>query len=345
MSEQIKAVGFYKGLPISDPNSMMDVKVSRPQAAGYDVLVKVAAVSVNPVDTKMRQTHPETDQPTVLGFDAVGEIVAVGKQVGNFQVGDKVYYAGVNNRPGSDQEFQLVDSRLIAHAPQAISSEEAAAMPLTSLTAWEALFERMPIKAAANANKGKKILIVNGAGGVGSIAIQLAKWAGLQVITTAARPETVEWVKNLDADLVLDYHQSLKAQLAAAQITTVDFATIFQSTDRYLPILADLVAPEGFITSIVENVAPLPMGLLKAKSITLAWEFMFTKGIYQTADMASQGKILTQIAQLLDEQTLRSTLTLTLTGINAENLRHAHELVESNQMIGKIVVTGGFNAA
>ncbi len=345
MEKEVKAVGFYEGLPISDQNSFMNLKVARKKATGFDLLVQVNAVSVNPVDTKMRQSHPATKEPTILGFDAFGTVVEVGDRVQEFKVGESVFYAGANNRPGSDQEFQLVDARLVAHAPAKISPEEAAAMPLTSLTAWETLFERMPIVARQSANTHKTIFIVNGAGGVGSIAIQLAKWAGLTVITTASKPETTEWTKKLGADLVLDYHKSLKKQLQDHQIETVDFAAIFQSTDIYLPILADIVAPEGYMTSIVENTQPLPMGMLKSKSITFAWEFMFTKSLYQTSNMASQGKILAKVADLLDQQILQPTLTLTLNGINAETLRHAHELVEGNQMIGKIVITGGFNAA
>ncbi|AMV61230.1 zinc-binding alcohol dehydrogenase family protein [Pediococcus damnosus] len=345
MNEQVQAIGFYKGLPIEDASSLIDLKVARQTAAGYDLLIKVKAVSVNPVDTKTRQSHPETEIPTILGFDACGIVEEVGDLVKGFSVGDSVFYAGTNQRPGSDQAYQLVDSRLVAQAPKKISIEEAAAMPLTSLTAWESLFERMPLVAKKDANTGQKILIINGAGGVGSIAIQLAKWAGLTVITTASRPETVEWVKKMGADVVLDYHHSLEAQLKEQKIQNIKFGVIFQSTDAYLPKLAKLIAPEGYITSIVENEKPLPMGgLLKAKSITFAWEFMFTKSIYQTEDMASQGEILSQVADLLDQKELQSTLTLTLNTINAQNLRRAHELVESNKMIGKLVITGDFNA-
>ncbi|AVL00287.1 zinc-binding alcohol dehydrogenase family protein [Pediococcus inopinatus] len=344
MNEQRQAIGFYKGLPIEDSNSLIDLKVPQQKATGRDILVKVEAVSVNPVDTKTRQHHPETKEPTIIGFDAYGTIEEVGDQVTGFSVGDSVYYAGTNQRPGSNQAYQLVDSRLVAHAPQKISGEEAAAMPLTSLTAWEALFERMPLIAKKDANRGQTVLIINGAGGVGSIAIQLAKWAGLTVVTTASRPETVEWVKKMGADIVLDYHQSLEEQLKAQNVHTIKFGLILQSPDVYLPQLANLIAPEGYITAIVENEKPLPMGgLLKAKSITFVWEFMFTKSIYQTDDMDSQGKILHQVAKLLDQKEVRSTLTLTLKGINAQTLRRAHELVESNKMIGKIVVTGGFN--
>lgn len=344
MSEQINAIGFYKGLPIEDSNSLINLKIDRPKANDFDLLIEVKSVSVNPVDTKIRQGHPETSVPTVLGFDAYGTVVELGQKVTNFKVGDHVFYAGTNNRSGSDQALQLVDARIVAHAPQNISVEEAAAMPLTSLTAWESLFERMPLIPKKDANLGKQILIINGAGGVGSVAIQLAKWAGLKVLTTASRPETIEWVKKMGADVVLDYHKSLADQLKAVGIQSVGFALIFHSTDNYLPILAKLVAPEGFITSIVENECPLPMGLLKSKSITFAWEFMFTKSIYQTADMATQGTILEKIATLLDEKEIRSTLTVTLPGINAATLRHAHELVETNKMIGKVVLTGDFDA-
>ncbi|RRK10772.1 zinc-binding alcohol dehydrogenase family protein [Lactiplantibacillus garii] len=341
---QAKAVGLYQGLPISDPASLQDVTIAVAQPTGRDVLVAVAATSVNPIDTKQRQVQAETDTPRVLGFDAVGKVLAVGDQVTSVMVDDVVYYAGAVNRPGSDAEYQLVDERLVALAPQKWSAAQSAGVPLTALTAWEALFEKLPLKADRQANLGQTVLIINGAGGVGSIAIQLAKWAGLTVITTAGKPATIDWVKQLGADVVLDYHADLDQQLQAAGYSGVDHAIIFHSTDLYLPLVTPLVKPLGTIVAVVTNQQPLPMDLLKAKSLNFAWEFMFTKANYQLPAMATQGMILARVAALANQGFIKPTTKRVIEGINATNLKTAHQLVESGQMLGKVVLTAPFNA-
>ncbi len=341
---QAKAVGLYQGLPISDPASFQDIKVEVAQPQGRDLLVEVLATAVNPIDTKQRQGQAATSDPRILGFDAVGKVLAVGDRVTSIMTDDLVYYAGAVDRPGSDAQYQLVDERLVALAPKNWSVAQTAGLPLTTLTAWEALFEKLPLKAERQANLGKTVLIVNGAGGVGSIAIQLAKWAGLTVITTTGKPATTAWVKQLGADVVLDYHDDLAKQLQAAGYDSVDHAVILHSTDLYLPIVAPLVRPLGTIVAVVTNQQPLPMDLLKPKSLNFAWEFMFTKANYQLTAMATQGMILARVAELVDQGVLQPTTKRVLEGINATNLKTAHAVVESGQMLGKIVLTAPFDA-
>ncbi|AMO30061.1 zinc-binding alcohol dehydrogenase family protein [Lactiplantibacillus plantarum] len=341
---QAKAVGLTQGLPVSDPNSLQDVTINVNQPRGRDILVAVLATAVNPIDTKQRQGQSPVTTPRILGFDAVAKVLAVGEAVTTIMTDDVVYYAGAVDRPGSDAQYQLVDERLVACAPKTWSPAQSAGLPLTTLTAWETLFEKLPFTAAADANLGQSVLIINGAGGVGSMAIQLAKWAGLQVITTTGKPETTEWVKRLGADIVLDYHQDLGSQLAAAGLQAVDHAILLHSTDQYLPLVTPLVRPLGTIVAVVTNQHPLPMALLKPKSLNFAWEFMFTKANYQLPSMATQGSILAQVAQLADARVIVPTTKRTLAGINAANLRTAHTIVETGQMLGKIVLTAPFDA-
>ncbi|WP_251897416.1 zinc-binding alcohol dehydrogenase family protein [Lactiplantibacillus paraplantarum] len=341
---QAKAIGLTQGLPVSNPQSLQDVTIEIDQPRGRDILVEVLATSVNPIDTKQRQVQPQVEHPRILGFDAVAKVLAVGEAVTTIMTDDLVYYAGAVDRPGSDAQYQLVDERLVACAPKKWTAAQSAGLPLTTLTAWEALFEKLPFIAAANANLGHSVLIINGAGGVGSMAIQLAKWAGLQVITTTGKPATTEWVKQLGADVVLDYHQDLVAQLTAAGLTTVDHVILLHSTDRYLPLVTPLVRPLGTIVAVVTNQQPLPMALLKPKSLNFAWEFMFTKANYRLPSMATQGIILARVAQLADAGVIVPTTKRILAGINAANLRSAHEIVETGQMLGKVVLTAPFNA-
>lgn len=340
---QAKAVGIYQGAAIDAESGFQDVTIEVPKPTGRDILVAVQAVSVNPIDTKQRQAQPAVTTPRVLGFDAVGKVLAVGEAVTSVMTNDIVYYAGAVDRPGSDAEYQLVDERLVALAPQNWSVTDAAGVPLTALTAWEALFEKLGWVPEKDANSGHSVLIVNGAGGVGSIAIQLAKWAGLTVITTTGRPETTTWVKQLGADMVLDYHQDLAAQLQAQGVAMVDSAVLLHSTDLYLPKIAPLMRPLSTIVAVVTNAKPLPMALLKAKSLNFAWEFMFTKANYQVPEMATQGMILARVAALADAGVLVATTKQVVTGINAATLTAAHRTVETGQMLGKIVLTAPFN--
>jgi len=336
----MKAVALTRYLPITDPESLFNVDLPKPQAAGRDLLVRVEAVSVNPVDTKVRAPKPDVEKtPRVLGWDAAGVVESVGPNVTSFRPGDDVFYAGDITRPGTNSEYHLVDGRIVGHKPSSLSFAEAAALPLTSITAWETLFERLGVDRDAD-NSDRTLLILGGAGGVGSIAIQLAKWSGLIVIATASRPETQDWVKGLGADHVVDHRQPLPPQLAAIGHNEVNFIANFNNTDAYWVVMAESIKPQGRIVSIVENDHPVEIGLLKSKSASLGWVFMFTRAMFQTADMAEQGKILDRIAQLVDAGIIRTTLTERLSPISASNMRAAHAKSESGRTIGKVAISG-----
>ncbi len=336
----MKAVALTRYLPISDPNSLVDVDLPKPVPKGRDLLVAVKAVSVNPVDTKVRAPKDKVEkEPRVLGWDAAGVVEATGDNVGRFLPGDEVYYAGDVTRSGSNAEFQLVDERIVGHKPKSLAFAEAAALPLTAITAWEAFFDRLGIDRQGG-NRGKAVLIIGGAGGVGSIAIQIAKLAGLTVIATASRPETVKWVLSLGADHAVDHRQPLPPQLAALGRKEVDYIANFANTDQYWAAMAELIKPQGHIVSIVENSAPLELGLLKSKSASFQWEFMFTRAMYQTPDMDRQGALLDEIAELINAGKLRATHSETLKPINAANLRLVHAKIESGKAVGKITLEG-----
>jgi zinc-binding alcohol dehydrogenase family protein len=338
----MKAVALKRYLPIANPESLLDVDLPRPVPQGRDLLVAVKAIAVNPVDTKVRAPKDKIeDTPRVLGWDAAGVVEAIGADVTGFKVGDQVFYAGDITRPGSNSEFQLVDERIVGHAPASLSVEEAAALPLTAITAWEALFERLrvPRKAAAASGKAPSILIIGGAGGVGSIAIQLAaKVVGLNVIATASRPESEKWVRELGAQQVINHFGDIPAQLKDIGVEQVDYVLILNDTDKHFPAAAQGIAPQGTIATIVENSAPLDVSLLKAKSAGFVWEFMFTRSMFQTPDMGEQGKLLNEISALIDQGVIRTTLSKVLSPINAANLRQAHADLEGGRVIGKIVL-------
>ncbi|KHE71704.1 zinc-binding alcohol dehydrogenase family protein [Halobacillus sp. BBL2006] len=338
MSKEMKAVGLYQHLPITNEESLVDVTVPKPQASGQDLLVKIKAVSVNPVDTKVRANGDEEEEAKILGYDAAGIVEAVGEQVTSFQVGDEVYYAGSIARPGSNSEFQLVDERIAAKKPHTLSFKEAAALPLTSLTAWEALFERLNIPFNPSENQGKSILIINASGGVGSIAGQLAQLAGLTVIGTASREETITWAKDHGAAYTINHHRPLASQLEKAGFPQVDYIFCLSSTDQHWGAMVEAIKPQGKICSIVETDTNLNLTALQHKSATFVWEFMFTRPLFQTEDMQEQQNILHQLAKLIDDEKIKSTVTTTFTGLNAQNLRKAHEIVEEGKMIGKMVV-------
>ena len=330
----MKAIALTRYLPIDNPESLLDVQLDQPVPQGRDLLVAIKAIAVNPVDVKVRAPKDTVEKsPRVLGWDAAGVVQAVGPEVSGFKVGDRVFYAGDITRPGSNSEFQLVDERIAGNMPQTLSFEQAAALPLTAITAWEALFDRLKVA------PGKSLLIIGGAGGVGSIAIQLAvKVAGLKVIATASRPESAQWVRELGAQHVINHFGDLPAQLKEQGFDSVDYVLILNDTDRHFPAAAAAVAPQGMICTIVENAAPLDVSLLKAKSAGFIWEFMFTRSMFQTADMQEQGKLLDQVARLIDQKTLVTTLSQVLSPINAANLRKAHATLETGRVIGKIVL-------
>jgi NADPH2:quinone reductase len=310
-------------------DSLNDIELPRPAPSGHDLLVKVEAVSVNPVDTKQRKAGSPT--PRVLGWDASGTVEAVGPDVTLFKPGDAVYYAGDVTRPGCDSEFHLVDERIVGRKPKKLDFAQAAAIPLTAITAWESFFDRMKVA------KGRSLLIIGGAGGVGSIAIQIAKMAGLHVTATASRPETVAWCKELGADQVVNHRDNLVAQVKKP----VDYVANFSGDlDTYWPAMAELVAPQGAVVAIVGNTKPLAMDVVRSKSVTVCWELMFTRPRFKTADMIEQHKLLNQVADWLDAGKLRGTLKETLSPINAANLRKAHQKLESGTMVGKLVLKG-----
>lgn len=338
MSKTMKAVGLTHYLSIGDPMSLIDVELPIPEAGGHDLLVRVEAVSVNPVDTKLRAPKSKIEAtPRVLGWDASGVVEAVGDQVTLFRPGDAVFYAGDITRSGSNADYQLVDERIVGRKPESLKHAEAAALPLTAITAYELLFERISID-RAGANTGETLLIIGGAGGVGSVAIQLAKSAGLIVIATASRPETVAWVKQLGADHAINHREPLRPQIEVCGMRQVDHIAILNDTDGHWDAAADLIRPQGTIATIVENSKPLDQRQLKSKSAKLAWEFMFTRAMYQTPDMIEQHRLLNHVADEIDAGRLRSTVTDILTPINAATLREAHARVESGRTIGKIVV-------
>ena len=335
----MKAIGFKQSLPITEEDSFIAFETEIPKPEGRDLLVKVQANSVNPVDYKIRQNAAKDqvlDTPKIIGWDAVGIVEAVGAEVALFNVGDAVFYAGDLTRSGSNAEYQLVDERIVGRKPKNLSIAEAAAIPLTGLTAYETLFDRFKYNPATD--KGKSLLILAGAGGVGSIAIQLAKkLTDLTVIATASREETQDWCKQMGADYVVN-HYELKDQLAAAGFEQVDF--IFDCVDlkSYWETAAELIKPQGHIVSITGSSEPLNLNLLKNKSVTFSWELMYTRSMHQTEDMQRQHDILNHLAQLLEDGTLQTTLTTTFEGFSVENLKEAHKLQESGKSIGKNVI-------
>lgn len=335
----MKAVGLKAYLPISDENSLIDIVLPIPHAQGRDLLVHVAAISVNPVDTKVRSPKPKVEENyRMLGWDAVGTVVAVGDHVELFEVGDQVYYAGDITRPGSNSQFQLVDERIAGRKPKQLTDAEAAAIPLTGITASEGLFERLGIE--PETASGKTLLIIGAAGGVGSIAIQLAKQIpGLKIIATASRPESADWCRALGADVVVNHQQDVVQELRAQNIHYVDYIFCLNTTTKHWPAMSELIAPQGRICSIVEPEASIDLNTLKSKSASFVWEFMFTRSMYKTADMIEQHNILNRIADLIDAQKIKTSLNKTLSPINAENLRAAHAEIEAGKTIGKIVLT------
>lgn len=337
----MKAVGLYRPLPIEDPESLVDVDVPTPSPAGRDLLVAVKAIGVNPVDYKRRAARaPIADPPRILGWDAAGVVEATGPDVSLFRPGDAVYYAGSVTRPGVNAEYHLVDERIVGRKPGTLGFAQAAALPLTTLTAWEGLFDRMGVS-RTGAHAGRRLLVIGGAGGVGSIAIQLAKrLARLDVVATASRPESAAWVRELGADHVVDHARDLPPQLAALGRAEVDYVLCLTHTDHYFPAFAPLVAPEGHICAIVPTQRPVDLAPLMAKSVTFSWELMFTRSTFGTPDMGAQHDILDETAALVEAGTLRTTATTHLGAIHAANLRRAHALLEGGHVVGKIVLEG-----
>lgn len=340
----MKAIGYINNLPISHNESLVDFEQAQPNAQGHDLLIKISAIAVNPVDTKIRQNVvSQNGDYKVIGWDAVGEVVATGDKVSQFKPGDKVFYAGDLTRPGSNAEYQLVDERIVGHKPKSLNNAETAALPLTAITAYELLFDRLAIQTQApgsNIKTDEIILVVGAAGGVGSILIQLAKAiSGATIIGTASRESSKHWVKELGADYVIDHTKDLAEQINALNIGPVTHVASLNSTESYFEAYSELLAPFGKI-ALIDDPASLDIAKLKRKSLSLHWEFMYTHSMYQTKDMNSQHRLLNRVSDLVDQGYIKSTVNLNLGTINAKNLKAAHQALESGQSIGKIVLEG-----
>ncbi|MFK7700689.1 zinc-binding alcohol dehydrogenase family protein [Pseudomonas caspiana] len=334
----MKAIAFTQhGLPIEDPSALLDMDLPKPVPGPRDLLVEVHAISVNPVDTKIRAGSGATE-PKVVGWDAVGTVREVGSDVTLFQPGDEVFYAGSIVRPGSYSEFHLVDERIVGHKPKSIDNAHAAALPLTSITAWELLFDRLGVEEGGG--EGESLLIIGAAGGVGSILVQLARQlTRMTVIGTASRPETQAWIKQLGAHHVIDHSQPLMAQLEQIGVGQVTHVASLTHTDSHFTQLIEALRPQGKL-ALIDDPKTLDVVPMKRKALSLHWELMFTRSLFETPDMIKQHELLNRVADLIDQGVLKTTLGEHFGTINAANLRRAHAVVESGKAKGKIVLEG-----
>jgi len=334
----MRAVGYRHSLPIEDVQSLVDLEIEQPTPQGRDLLVQIKAVSVNPIDTKIRKrADPKGGTPKILGYDAAGIVVTTGPDVTLFRPGDHVFYAGSILRQGTNAELHLVDERIVGRKPATLAFAAAAALPLTSITAWEMLFDRLGV---GRDGEGRFLLIVGAGGGVGSIAIQIARaLTNVTVIATASRPETHDWCKTLGAHHVIDHTKPMTPQLQVIDCRFADYIFGINSTDRHYDALAEIIAPQGKI-GIIDDPGVLDVNKLKGKSASFHWESMFTRSSFQTPDMEAQHRLLNEVAKLVDNGTIRTTMAQNLGKIDAANLRHAHALMESGRTRGKIVLEG-----
>ena len=334
----MKAIQFLKDS--SEAGSAIDAELPTPTPTGHDLLVKVEAVGLNPVDFKVRPG--DGDDPKTLGFDAAGVVVSTGEDSSIFEEGDLVYYAGDVTRPGSNAEYQLVDERIVGKRPTSLDAATSAALPLTALTAWESLFHRLHIDIdSPEENAGKSLLIIGGAGGVGSIAIQLAKLAELTVIATASREESADWCRKLGADHIINHHGDMPAQLRDLGIANANYIANFNNVDQVWEAMGEMIAPQGGVVLITGHEKHLDMaGAFKMKSVSIAWEFMFTRSMFKTDDIIEQHHILNRVASLIDEGKLLATANDNLSPINADNILEGHRRLESGKSIGKLTVSG-----
>lgn len=338
LDNTMKAIAYTQhGLSADDPRSLIDIDLPMPLPGPRDLLVQVHAVSVNPVDTKIRANSP-TEGWRVLGWDAVGVVHAVGSEVSLFKPGDEVFYAGALKRPGTNSEYHLVDERVVGRKPQTLNVAQAAALPLTSITAWELLFDRLGVP--ERGGEGQSLLIVGAAGGVGSILTQLARQlTKLTVIGTASRPETAAWVRELGAHHVIDHSQPLAAELGKAGLSLVDMVASLTHTDTHYTQIIEALRPQGRL-ALIDDPSSLDAVPLKAKSLSLHWELMFTRSLFETPDMIRQHELLNRVSELVDQGVIKTTLAEDFGPINAANLRRAHALIESHRARGKVVLSG-----
>jgi zinc-binding alcohol dehydrogenase family protein len=336
----MKAVGYRKSLPIDAPDALIDFETDKPEPRGRDIRVAVKAISANPVDYKVRKrAEPKVGDTKILGFDAAGVVDAVGPDVSLFKPGDEVWYAGSIQRQGTNSEFHLVDERIVGHKPKTLSFAQSAALPLTSITAWELLFDRLGVQPGKSVDP-RTLLIIGGAGGVGSILIQLARrLTGLTVVATASRPESRQWCLDLGAHHVIDHSKPMKDQIDGLKIPPVALIAGLTNTDQHFAALVDIVAPQGKI-GLIDDPTSLNANLLKGKAVSLHWESMFTRSSFQTDDMIAQHNLLDDVASLIDNGVLRTTLDKVLGKINAANLKQAHALLEGGRSTGKLVLEG-----
>ncbi|MGR9399248.1 zinc-binding alcohol dehydrogenase family protein [Rhizobium leguminosarum] len=336
----MRAVAYKTPQPISAETSLIDVELPMPEVRGHDLLVEIKAVSVNPVDVKVRaHSAPPADELKVLGWDAAGIVKAIGTDVTLFSPGDEVFYSGVISRPGSNAEFHLVDERIVGTKPKSLDFAAAAALPLTSITAYEALFDRLKVQDAVS-GAGRSILIIGGAGGVGSIAIQIARaLTDLTVIATASRPETQDWVRELGAHHVVDHSKPIAPQVAALGIGAPGFIFSTTNTDSHIGDIVEAIAPQGRF-ALIDDPKTLDIVPFKRKAVSVHWELMFTRPLYGTPDMIEQHKLLNRVSELVDGGKIRTTLSEIVGPISAANLKTAHAMIESGRMKGKAVLAG-----
>ncbi len=334
----MKAITYQSALAINDPDYLLDVDLPSPCPQAHELLIEIKAVAVNPVDLKIRQRiTPEPGEYKILGWDAVGVVKETGKQTRLFKAGDEVWYAGALHRPGCNAQFQCIDERIVAHKPCHLNFAQAAALPLTGLTAWELLFDRLQIQTHPPA---QSILITGAAGGVGSVMIQLLKTlTNIRVIATASRSQSQQWVKQLGADIVINHQHDLAQQLTDNDVSGVDFVASLSHTEQHFAQLANCLLPQGKL-ALIDDPENIDIRLLKQKSISLHWEFMYTRSLFDTADLIKQHHILSQLASLVDQKRIMSTQQQHLGTINAVNLQRAHCMIDSGNTIGKIVLEG-----
>ncbi|MGJ4925802.1 zinc-binding alcohol dehydrogenase family protein [Bradyrhizobium sp. HKCCYLS2038] len=336
----MKAVGYQQSLPITEERALFDFEADKPEPRGRDIRVAVKAVSVNPVDTKVRKrAAPPAGETKILGYDAAGVVEAVGPDVTLFKAGDEVFYAGSILRQGTNAEFHLVDERIVGAKPKSLSFAQAAALPLTSITAWELLFDRLGAVPGKSLDD-RTLLITGAAGGVGSILIQLARrLTGLTVLATATRPESRDWCLSLGAHAVIDHAKPMQAQIDALKLPPVGLVASLTHTEQHYKSIAEFLAPQGKF-GLIDDPAEFSLAAFKGKAISIHWESMFTRSSFTTPDIIAQHNLLNDVSDLIDKGVIRTTLGDNYGTINAANLKRAHALIESNTSRGKIVLEG-----